>query len=102
MDYSLVSTTAEQDFSSGVAAGLAPSDLPEVDTRLHELDLSGLWQMRDNLAFRLSYRFYYYQSDDWALDGVAVDTIDKVLSFGAENPNEDIHYLGASVIYRWQ
>ncbi|MEZ5566917.1 MAG: MtrB/PioB family decaheme-associated outer membrane protein [Halioglobus sp.] len=102
MDYSLVSTTAEQDFSSGVAAGLAPSDLPEVDTRLHELDLSGLWQMRDNLAFRLSYRFYYYQSDDWALDGVAVDTIDKVLSFGAENPNEDIHYLGASVVYRWQ
>jgi hypothetical protein len=33
---------------------------------------------------------------------VQADTIDTVLTFGQDNPNEDIHYVGASVIYRWQ
>ena len=27
---------------------------------------------------------------------------DRVLSFGERNPNEQIHYVGTSVWYRWQ
>ena len=33
---------------------------------------------------------------------IEANTIDKVLTFGQSNPNEDIHYVGASVIYSWQ
>ena len=57
--------------------------------------------MREDLSLRLDYQYYRYQDDDWALQGVAADTIDKVLTFGARNPNEKIHYVGVSAIYRW-
>lgn len=102
LDYTLVATDAQQAFSAHSGSQLTPSDLPDVETRMHQINASAIWHMRENLSWRLSYRFYHHDSDDWALEGVKADTIDKVLSFGAENPHENIHYLGASVIYRWQ
>ena len=78
------------------------SDLPDVNTKLHHLQASGIWQLRDDLSLQLDYQFYSYKSDDWAWDDVQVNTIGKVLTFGQTNPNEDIHYVGASVIYSWQ
>ncbi len=102
IDYHLVTTEARQSFISRPDSQLSPSDLPDVETRMHQVHASGLWHIRENLSWRLSYRFYHYNSDDWAIENVGVTTMDKVLSFGAENPHENIHYLGASVIYRWQ
>ena len=78
------------------------SNLPDVDTHLHQVQASGVWQMQDNLSLQVDYQFYSYKTDDWAWDNVQADTIGNVLTFGQDNPNEDIHYVGASVIYRWQ
>ncbi len=83
-------------------SSLVASDLPDVNTRLHHIEASGIWHMQENLSLQLDYQFYSYKTDDWAWDNVQADTIGKVLSFGQTNPNEDIHYVGASVIYRWQ
>jgi hypothetical protein len=58
--------------------------------------------VRDNLSLKLDYQFYSYKTDDWAWDNVQPNTIGKVLTFGQGNPNDDINYIGASVIYRWQ
>ena len=33
--------------------------------------------MREDLSLRLQYQYYSYSSDDWALQGVQADTIDK-------------------------
>ena len=66
------------------------------------VEASGTWHMRDNLSLQLDYQFYSYKTDDWAWDNVQADTIGKVLTFGQTNPNEDIHYVGVSAIYRWQ
>ena len=63
---------------------------------------SGTWHMREDLSLKMDYQYYRYSSDDWALQGVQADTIDKVLTFGARNPNEQIHYVGVSAIYRWK
>lgn len=102
LDYRFVDTRARQDFSPVAAADLDPSSLPDVDTRLHQFDASGLWHWREAVSLRLQYRYYRYQSDDWAWQGVQANTIDKVLSFGQRNPNETVHYVGLSVLYRWQ
>jgi MtrB/PioB family decaheme-associated outer membrane protein len=102
LDYSYVDTRSEQDYSTPAGSSLVVSDLPDVDSTLHHVEVSGTWHMQDNLSLRLDYQFYDYDSDDWAWQDVQADTIGKVLSFGQQNPNEDIHYLGASVIYRWQ
>jgi MtrB/PioB family decaheme-associated outer membrane protein len=102
LDYSYVDTCNEQKLTTQPGASVTASDLPDVNTKLHHLQASSIWQLRDELSLQFDYQFYSYKTDDWAWDNVQVDTIGKVLTFGQTNPNEDIHYVGASVIYRWQ
>ncbi|MGB1140304.1 MAG: MtrB/PioB family decaheme-associated outer membrane protein [Halioglobus sp.] len=102
LDYYYVDTRAEQALNTRSGGSIAASDLPDVETRMHHLEATGTWHFRDNLSFELAYQYYTYESDDWAWDDVEPTTIDKVLTFGQDNPDEDIHYVGASVIYRWQ
>jgi MtrB/PioB family decaheme-associated outer membrane protein len=102
LDYSFVDSRAQQDVATQPGGSVAASDLPDVDTKMHHVQASGIWHVRDNLSWQLDYQYYTYTSDDWAWEGVQADTIARVLSFGQANPNEDIHYVGASAIYRWQ
>ncbi|PLW66962.1 MtrB/PioB family decaheme-associated outer membrane protein [Pseudohalioglobus lutimaris] len=101
-DYSFVDTQSKQDFRSYGAADVSPQNLPSVNTTLHHFQTSGTWHMREDLSLRLDYQYYRYRADDWALQGVRADTIDKVLTLGASNPNEQIHYVGVSAVYRWE
>jgi MtrB/PioB family decaheme-associated outer membrane protein len=102
LDYNFVDTRSEQELYTRGGSSLAASDLPDVDTRLHHIEASGTWHLQDNLSLKLDYQYYSYESDDWAWDKVQADTVGKVLTFGQDNPDEDLHYVGASVIYRWQ
>lgn len=102
LDYSFVDSRAQQDIATQPGGSVTASDLPNVNTKMHHVQASGAWQVRDNLSLQLDYQYYTYTSDDWAWDGVQADTIARVLTFGQTNPNEDIHYVGASAIYRWQ
>ncbi len=81
---------------------MSASDLPDVETTLHHLEAGGTWDIGENLSLRLDYQYYRYKSDDWNRRGVRADTLGRVLTFGESNPNEQIHYVGASVLYRWQ
>ncbi|RLA57860.1 MAG: hypothetical protein DRR04_12145 [Gammaproteobacteria bacterium] len=102
LDYSFVDTNSEQDFTTFGTSGLNADDLPDVETRLHHIQASGIWQLREALSIQLDYQYYRYSSDDWAWQDVQADTLGKVLTFGERNPNEQIHYVGTSVIYRWK
>ena len=101
-NYSFIDTSAAQDFKTFGAADLDPQDLPDVETRQHQLGLMGTWHMREALSLKLEYLYFRYDSDDWAWQDVQSNTVGKVLTFGERNPNETIHYMGASVLYRWQ
>lgn len=98
LSYSYVDARAEQQLYTQAGN----SDLPDVDTRVHHIVAASTWHTGDGVSLRLDYQYYNFESDDWSWENVRVDTIDKVLGFGQSNPDEDIHYLGASVIYRWQ
>jgi MtrB/PioB family decaheme-associated outer membrane protein len=102
LDYSFVDSRAQQDIATQPGGSVAASDLPNVNTQMHYLQANGTWHLRDDLSLQLDYQYYTYTSDDWAWEGVQADTIARVLTFGQTNPNEDIHYVGVSAIYRWQ
>jgi MtrB/PioB family decaheme-associated outer membrane protein len=102
LDYSFVDTRGEQDLATRPGASVPASDLPNVKTRLHQLQAGAEWQLQDNLSLQLEYEYYSYKTNDWAWAGVQTDTIARVLTFGQGNPDEDIHYLGTSLVYRWQ
>ena len=102
LDYSYVDSRAEQELFTRPGGSNSASDLPDVDTRLHHVEAGATWHVADDVSLRLDYQYYSYESDDWSWEDVQANTLDKVLTFGQENPDEDIHYVGASVIYRWQ
>ncbi len=97
-DYTFVDTASQQSYDS---AQLDVEDLPDVDTRLHQITASGTWQQSPQLSWRLDYQYYRYNSNDFRYTG-QLTSIDKVLTLGQSSPRETIHYMGASVIYRWQ
>ncbi len=96
-NYAFVDTQSKQQLAS---TGLAVEDLPTVETHMHHITASTTWHMREDLSLRLDYQYYRFKSDDYINTGSAQD-IDRVLTLGESNPNEQIHYLGASAIYRW-
>jgi MtrB/PioB family decaheme-associated outer membrane protein len=96
-DYNFVDTTSSQALNS---IGLDVEDLPDVETRLHHATASGTWHMSEAVSLRLDYQYYRYKSDDFIYNG-SMTSIDRVLTLGESNPNEQIHYVGASAFYRW-
>lgn len=102
LDYTLVDSTSEQDFTTVAGSNLTATDLPDVETLLHQFEASGVMQLQENLSLELAYTFHHYKTNDWAWENVQANSIDKVLTFGQTNPNDDIHYVGASIIYRWR
>jgi MtrB/PioB family decaheme-associated outer membrane protein len=100
-DYVYVATTLEDRFEVFGARDLAGVDLPDQDTKLHQFTLAIDYHWRPECSFRFSYEYYKYESEDWAVDGVGLDTISKVLTLGEESPNEEINVLSLSASYRF-
>lgn len=102
-DYSYVSTDSDYDFADGGGTGLASQDLPaDDDSEQHHLLLEGAWHLREDLSIKVNYQYWSYDSEDWAINKLGPTSIDKVLTLGEQEADEDLHYIGTSIIYRWQ
>ncbi|MGR9116343.1 MAG: MtrB/PioB family decaheme-associated outer membrane protein [Gammaproteobacteria bacterium] len=75
--------------------------LPSIITELHSINFRGDYRFRDDLRLRLSYRYESFQTDDFARDNVAPDTIAQVLSLGSTSPDYNAHVFGLSMIYNY-
>ena len=102
-DYSYMDTESDYSFANGGAADLSDEPLPsDYENEMHHLVLEGLWHYRENLSFAINYQYWNYDSEDWAIQGVEPNSISKVLTLGVEPADEDLHFIGTSIIYRWQ
>ncbi|MEP5763866.1 MAG: MtrB/PioB family decaheme-associated outer membrane protein [Halieaceae bacterium] len=102
-DYNYVDAKTDYDFSDGGGDGLSSQPLPaDDDSQQHHFILEGAWHYREDLSFKLNYQYWNYDSEDWATNGVSQNSIDKVLTLGEKEADEDLHYIGTSIIYRWQ
>jgi len=72
---------------------------PDLDTRLHRVELNVDYQWRDDLKFRLGWIFEDYSVDDWSLDGVDVDTLPRVLTLGNQWLGYDVNVFMLSFVY---
>jgi MtrB/PioB family decaheme-associated outer membrane protein len=80
----------------------APTEpLPDLESRLHTLNLFGRYRINDRLSVRLDYLYERFRYQDFAKDGVAPDTIPNVLTLGDESPNYTNHFIGTSLNYRF-
>jgi MtrB/PioB family decaheme-associated outer membrane protein len=96
-DYTLMRT--EGVISVSTAANEPP--FPNLETSRNGLKLYATYRLKDNVSLRAGYWYEHYESDDWALDGVAPATISNVLTFGQLAPQYRVHVIAMSVRYKF-
>ena len=74
---------------------------PDLKTSREGLRLYAHYRLKDDVSLRAGYWYERYESDNWALDGVAPDTIPNVLSFGQLAPQYRVHLIAMSVRYKF-
>jgi len=96
LDYSHSEGTTRINLDS--AAGLS-DQFPDLTTDIDYLRLRLGYQRSERLGFDLSVSYQQFKAEDWALQGVAPDTIPEVLSLGAMPYDEDSVWVGIGFRY---
>lgn len=100
-EYSFYDAEGKDDLGSGGAEDIDTTPLPDVTSREHRLRWLTRYHLRENLSVEGEYQYYRFKAEDWAVDGVFADTIDKVISNGRSSANDVIHYFRVSLNYRF-
>jgi MtrB/PioB family decaheme-associated outer membrane protein len=79
-----------------------PVRLPDVTTRITTLGLTGDYKLKDNMKLRLRYMYERFNSQDFGLDGVDVNTLGNVILLGQRSPDYVAHVFGISFVYEFQ
>ena len=77
---------------------LAVGNLPDVTTRLTTLKLFARYAVQKNAGVRVNYIYDRYTTNDWTWSNWAYSDGTRVI----EQPNQKVHFIGASYYYRWQ
>lgn len=100
LDYSFSKGTTEIDPAGGTSpATVVP--FPDLETTIHSLNLRADYRVNRQTSVRLGYLYEYFSTDDFALDGVQEDTIDRILSLGNSSPDYNVHVIGLSLNYKF-
>lgn len=92
--------TGDSDLTNLSAPGTA-DQFPDLETKLTSLNLWALYRYRHNLAVKLSYWYEKYDADNWAYDGLQVDSVTNLLLLGEQTQDYDTSVIAASVIYHF-
>jgi len=77
----------------------APSQFPDLESELDSLRLKLGYQKSERLDIDLNLRYESFKTRDWALEGVAADTISTVLTLGANPYDYNVWVFGVSFRY---
>jgi len=99
VDYLYSKSRSDLDFAVGSSLLTAP--LPRDTTELNSLDLNGTFKLRENLSLRADVWYESYRSNDWALDGIAPNTLANVILLGETSPDYNVYVVSLSLIYRF-
>lgn len=80
--------------------GVSASELPELESSLDSFNLTVSYNASERLSGDFVIRWEAFETADWALDGVAPDTIPTVLTMGATSYDYDLLIVGFNFRYR--
>ena len=99
-DYSF--SMADTDYSFDAGSALQPvEDTPTLSSDRHTVQIAADWRLAEDRRLRLAYLFEYYDADDWALDGVGVNTNPRQLTFGSQAADYTANVIGVSYVMNW-
>lgn len=94
MDYVMSNSTGRITVFAG-----SPDDLPELTVDMDSIRIYADYRLKDNMSVHAGYWYERYDTRDWALDGVDVDTISNVLSLGETSPDYELNVVSLSLRY---
>jgi hypothetical protein len=72
---------------------------PDLESTMDSVRLQLVWHRSAQLAVNLGLRYERFEAEDWALEGVAPDTVPVVLTMGAEPYDYDVVLIGIGFTY---
>ena len=81
IDFSVARSSGDIEVAGGAPSGV----FPELQTDLESLRLYLAYRVDENLSVQAAYWHETYDISDWALDGLEVDTVSNLLSFGQQD-----------------
>jgi len=99
LDYMYSYGITETDVGSDTLAFLP---YPDITTRISSLSLTGDYKARENLTVRFMYAFEHFNTTDFGLDNVGVNTLSNVILLGNTSPDYNAHVFGVSLVYEFQ
>lgn len=96
LDYNHSDGTSEIDVASAPGG---QSRFPDLESTLQYLRAKLGYQRSERLQISANIRYQSIEAEDWALAGVAPNTIPSVLSLGAQPYDEDVLIVGLSFRY---
>jgi MtrB/PioB family decaheme-associated outer membrane protein len=97
LDYTRAVGMTEISINS-LATGL--SRFPDLESTLDSLRLQIAWHKTERLAVNVGLHYEGFKVDDWALQGVAPDTLPVVLTLGAQPYDYDVMLVGIGFTYQ--
>jgi MtrB/PioB family decaheme-associated outer membrane protein len=96
LDYIRADGTSEINVASGAGG---QSQFPDLESTLDSLRLKILYRWSDKLDAILQLRYESFSAEDWALQGVAPDTLPTILTIGAQPYDYEVWMVGIGFRY---
>lgn len=102
VDVNYTASLAETDYSFSGGSAVQPlTDTPTLKSTLHSVDVTADWKMREGRRLRFGYTFEYYDANDFTVDGIGVNSVGRVLTFGNGSPHYTANVIGVSYVANW-
>ena len=82
-----------------VTGGGSPGRLPDLESTLDSLRARMAYRRSEKLEIGLQLRYEALPTEDWALQGVNVDTLPTILALGAQPYNDEVWLVGLDFRY---
>jgi len=76
--------------------------VPDVDSNLVRLELSGKYKVQKDLSLNVKYAYEKYNSTDWAWDGQTLTSSTSYIGTGQTSPDYKINVITASLNYNFK
>ncbi|KPJ89167.1 MAG: hypothetical protein AMJ53_16005 [Gammaproteobacteria bacterium SG8_11] len=78
---------------------VASAGFPELTTERHSFKIYGDYNLSKRSYVNVGYLFENYDEENWAIDGLTVDSMGSVLTLGEQSPSYNIGYFTVSYRY---
>jgi MtrB/PioB family decaheme-associated outer membrane protein len=99
VDLQLDYTRAKGTTDIEVTGGGGPGQFPDLESTLDSLRARILYHWSEKLEAGLQWRYENFSAADWALQGVAPDTLPTILTLGAQPYDDEVWMAGISFRY---